>query len=62
MEGKRTLFDERWKGQELCSMEDGRDKNSVRCKMEGKRTLLDERWTGQELCSMKDGRDKNSVR
>jgi len=29
MEGKRTLLDGRWKIQELCSMEDGRYKNSV---------------------------------
>ena len=54
MEGARTLFDEIWKGQELCSMKDGRDKNSVRWKMEETRTLFDERWKGQELCSMKD--------
>ena len=50
IEGTRTLLDERWKGQKLCSMKDRRDK-----------TLFDERWKGQELCSMEDERYKNSV-
>ena len=39
IEGTRTLLDERWKGQKLCSMKDGRENNSARWKMKDTRTL-----------------------